>query len=435
MEELSSKKNLSPTDKICENIFSCSTERLFQGRSTVQLPLKHDVTDMKLGDSFELAKRRFLGLEKRLINNKHLYAEYKTFIKEYVDLGHGNYVPLSLSTKDLLNKYFLPHHCGIKEESVSTKLRVVFDASMQSTSGLSLNDEMYKGPTVQPELFDIVCRFRTFKYVMITNIIKMYRQVLIAPEHRHLQNILWCDSPSENLKCIELQTVTYGTNSAPFLTRCLVQLATENVNLYPPASRILLEQRYVDDILFGANNLENLIRSCDELVNLLGSAGFKLHKWISNVSNIIESQDLPSILRKVPNTSDKSELIKILQSITSSQTSIHIDEHLSKVLGIRWQPLADYFQICGLSQRNTLVSTKRNVLAEIASLFDPLGFIGPVVTTGKIIMQQIYVNKLDWDDELPSQLSSEWNKFSKEISHLSKLKIPRLLAWIFRCLN
>lgn len=62
------------------------------------------------------------------------------------------------------------------------------------------------------------------------------------------------------LKCIELQTVTYGTNSAPFLaTRSLLQLAKEEEEgTFPLASRVLLEQCYVDDITAGANTMAEL---------------------------------------------------------------------------------------------------------------------------------------------------------------------------------
>ncbi|KAJ8936303.1 hypothetical protein NQ314_012419 [Rhamnusium bicolor] len=136
----------------------------------------------------------------------------------------------------------------------------------------------------------------------------MYRQVLITPEHRHLQNILWRDNPDNDLKCIELQTVTYGTNSAPFLaTRALVQLANDNISSHPLASRVLLEQCYVDDILAGSDTFEGISELYKEVVNLLGTAGFQLHKWVSNFKTFSE---LEECLGTVSNTSEVSNHTK-----------------------------------------------------------------------------------------------------------------------------
>lgn len=51
--------------------------------------------------------------------------------------------------------------CVIKGQSVSTKLRVEFDGSMKTASGISLNETMLEGFIVQVELNDILCRFRS----------------------------------------------------------------------------------------------------------------------------------------------------------------------------------------------------------------------------------------------------------------------------------
>lgn len=205
----------------------------------------------------------------------------------------------------------MPHHCVIREESSSTKLRVVFDAGMKTNSNLSLNDIMYKGFTVQPDLFDILCRFRSFKYALTADIQKMYRKIRINPSQTFLQNILWRNDPSEPLQCIELLTVTYGTNSAPYLaTRVLNELAsTSNCTL---SSTALLEQTYVDDIICGANTLNDLRSLYSELSTLLNSAQLQLHKWNSN----------------------NLEFLKTLDNSSQSQYELHSENSPNKVLGI-----------------------------------------------------------------------------------------------------
>ena len=116
-----------------------------------------------------MARKRFLNLEKRFGKDSSLFNRYKLFIDEYVALGHARYIPLELFNHNGNHKYFLPHHCVLRDQSPTTKLRVVFDASMKSSTGISLND-MLKGFPVQPELFVILIRFRTSKFVLTADI-------------------------------------------------------------------------------------------------------------------------------------------------------------------------------------------------------------------------------------------------------------------------
>lgn len=196
IEELSSKRALSPEDKQCESNFTNSVKSLSNGRFEVNYPLRSSNVHKKLGDSYSLAVNRFLSLEKRLIKDKTLFSQYKEFIDEYVDLGHAEYVPMNLSNPEGDLKYFMPHHCVIRESSATTKIRVVFDASMKTSTGISLNDIMFKGFPVQPELFDILCMFRMFKFTVVADIQKMYRQISVNPSQRFLQNIIWRSDPN-----------------------------------------------------------------------------------------------------------------------------------------------------------------------------------------------------------------------------------------------
>ncbi|XP_037960437.1 uncharacterized protein LOC119689635 [Teleopsis dalmanni] len=139
--------------------------------------------------------------------------------EEYERLGHMTEVNLDSM---LTPRYFIPHHCVLKPDSTTTKLRVVFDASAKTISGHSLNDLMYNGPAVESDLFSTLLRFRRPRFVFTTDIEKMYRQVLINPEDRRYQLIIWRSSPNSTIRYYQLNTITYGTRAAPYLaTRCL----------------------------------------------------------------------------------------------------------------------------------------------------------------------------------------------------------------------
>jgi len=88
----------------------------------------------------------------------------------------------------------------------------------------------------------------------------MYRQIVVHPQHRDLQRILWRYSSDKRIQEYRLTTVTYGTSSAPFLaTRCLKKLADDNEKLYPRAVQVLSNDLYVDDLLSGTSTIEDAL--------------------------------------------------------------------------------------------------------------------------------------------------------------------------------
>lgn len=405
-EKPSQKLILSEDEQLAEKIFTTTTKILENGRFQVNLPFKFPLEPSKLGDSFTIAKKRFLNLENKFLKNPDLFIEYKKFIQEYVELGHAQYVPLTLQNYKFENKYFIPHLCVIREASVSTKLRVVYDASCPSSSGFSLNDICLKGYQVQPDLFDILCRFRFYPCVFTTDIKKMYRQILINPEHTFLQNILWRENQTDQLECIQLNTVTYGTNSAPFLaTRILNEIASSNKIDFPLASEAISSQFYMDDGLCGAKNLDSLLQLHSELTSLLNRHGFELHKYCSNEQTFLE---------------------KICEKPSDVSYEINPDNVPNKVLGLKWNPTPDVLSISVPENLEISPVTKRKILSIVAQCYDPLGLINPVIVKGKLLVQKLWVLKMDWDVIVTdTDILVEFSNFLKNLSSLVELKIPR----------
>lgn len=151
----------------------------------------------------------------------------------------------------------LPHHGVLKLDSLTTKLRVVFNASAKTSSGYSLNDLMNCGPNLQQDLQALILRWRNFRYVYTADIEKFYRQILIQDEDQHLQKIVWRDSASDPIAEYQLCTVTYGTKAAPYLAmRTIKQLVQDDGHKYLQTIDILNNQLYVNDLLAGSNKFE-----------------------------------------------------------------------------------------------------------------------------------------------------------------------------------
>src|SRR5207249_7174595 len=97
------------------------------------------------------------------------------------------------------------------------------------------------------------------------------------PDEQDYQRIVWRSSSDSPIKDYRLKTVTYGTSAAPFLaTRTLSQLAADEQENYPKATRVLLDDFYVDDLLSGEESSLEATKLCQEMNKLLLSAGFSL---------------------------------------------------------------------------------------------------------------------------------------------------------------
>ncbi|CAI6376040.1 unnamed protein product [Macrosiphum euphorbiae] len=249
MEEVSLKRNFTDEENTCSKHFIENVTRNKDGRFVVRLPFKDNYR--QLGNSYASALRRFLSLEKRLRNNTELYTKYKMFMLEYENLKHMECVCDAGGDKQVIddnNCFYLPHSYVINDRSRTTKLRVVFDGSAKTSTGISLNDTLMNGPKIQPDLLEIVIRFRTHRYAFSVDITKMYRQVLIHKEDRDYQRILWRSDQNDEIKIYKLCTVTYGLAPAGFLAvSCVNRVAEDAVNV--KLKEIIKNDFCVDDCL------------------------------------------------------------------------------------------------------------------------------------------------------------------------------------------
>ena len=234
-EEPSKPNPYTPAQQECEEFFLKTVSRNSEGRVIVRLPFKDNAST--LGHSRDIAMRRWLAQERRLTSQQSLRNPYNEFMEEFEQLQHMELVP----NPKLANPHFYtPHHCVLKPTSTSTHLRVVFDASCKSTTQVSLNDILKVGPTIQETLVNLLIRFRLHRYAISADIIKMFRQILIHPDDRPFQYILWRNNPTDEVRTYQINTVAYGTAAAPYLAiRALHYLADVSAKQYPIGSQVI----------------------------------------------------------------------------------------------------------------------------------------------------------------------------------------------------
>ncbi|XP_055543175.1 uncharacterized protein LOC129728748 [Wyeomyia smithii] len=398
-EYINPKPHMSDQALLCEDHFLKYTTRDSLGRFIVRLPfLKNPAT---LGNSREIAIRRLLHLERKLDKNIPLKQQYHEFMREYIQLGHMSVATNASSKLEI----FLPHHCVGKKASTTTKCRVVFDASAKTSSGESLNDVLMAGPVLQDSLIDILLRFRFPTVVLTAYIEKMYRMVQLHEDDQDIQRILWRWSKEEPISEYRLNTVTYGTKSASYLaTKCVQQLLESHRVKYPQTVEKAVRGIYVDDVITGADTLDEAIILRSQLSSLFGSGGFHLRKWASNCASALTGVPKADIELKVPIELDGSDTIK--------------------TLGMHWQPCSDELRF-SYHPIQILQPTKRSILSQIASLFDPLGLLTPIIMKAKFIMQRLWELKVAWDTSPPSELVNAWYDLLQSLSSINTFQIPR----------
>ncbi|XP_015119530.1 uncharacterized protein LOC107042842 [Diachasma alloeum] len=385
----------SEAEAACQAHFTQHVSRKPEGRYVVALPFNEKKD--QLGTSYLQAKRRLLSLERKFKWNPKLAEDYTKVINEYMDLGHMKRIEAEVE-----DGFYLPHHAVFKETSLTTKTRVVFDGSARSSSGVSLNEALMVGPTIQDDILSLVLRFRLHNYIFTGDIEKMYRQVLIRPEDTKYQRILWREHG--NINTYELQTVTFGLSSAPFLAvRCLHQLADDEYEKYPLAASRLKQDLYVDDLLTGTSTLEEALLLRNEMISLLKPGGFNLRQCTSNS---------PEILQGLPESTVNLQLLGG-------------DDPTLKTLGIHWDSQNDsiVYTVNPIATRDVI--TMRTIASDVARIFDPLGLLNPVVTHAKIIQQELWRLKLNWDDSTPTEIHTRWNEFASQLPLLNEIKFKR----------
>lgn len=403
LDSVSSKFNMSKEEQACEVSFAKHTRRVSDGRFEVHIPLKESPS--VLGDSFAQARQRLLSIERKFERDSLFKSRYLEFMSEYLSLGHMS--ETTDKQKSGIN-YYVPHHGIVRESSTTTKLRAVFDASAPTTTGKSFNDIQMVGPVVQNDLFSLLLRFRQHRYVVSSDVEKMYRSILVTPTQRMLQQILFRFNKTDPIKTYTLNTVTYGTASAPYLaTKCLVSLADycSDIN----AKKAIQNDFYVDDFLSGGDSIELVIDICKRVDETLKSAHFYLRKWQSNNSTILSS---------VTSNAEK----------TITEKTLNLNNNFPcKTLGLYWDPKKDHLLFSINLDKNKKI-TKRVILSLISQVFDPLGLLGPCVVEAKIIMQKLWLDKNNWDDEVSPPVKVQFDNFITSLNSLNSLKISR---WVY----
>lgn len=319
----------------------------------------------------------------------------------------------------------------LKPASSSTPLRIVFNSSAKYMN-VSLNEMWAKGPDILNSLLGVLLRFREDVVAFTCDLAKMYNTIAMSPFDQHCHRFLWRDlniihnAPDHYV----LTCVPFGDKPSGTIAMLALKFTAEmSRDKYPDATKIIVDNSYVDDILGNCHDYETASDLMKEIESVVARGGFKIKQWTL-------SGDQSHASDKVINLAE-------------------VDQE--KVLGVVWEPKRDVFvydvKINFSSKRRKVRAepnlklgdladefphnlTKRMLLSQVASQYDPLGLVCPVTLTAKLMMRRLISDqddidgkskRYDWDDVLAPQMRSEWLDYFKMLFELQYLYFPRCM--------
>ena len=400
-------------------IETCVIVDIMNGITTAKLPFISN-PETKLAPNDKLARRIYDG-QIKMLSSKPL--DKKAVIEsegKLQDLGYVEYLAnLPREDQDAIKnakvKYFIPWRTVWNENSLSTPLRLVFDASASPRGACSLNDTLAKGANTMNKLIDIFIRWTAHKWAFHTDIKKMYNSLNLHKSHWQYQLYFWNKNLDTNKPPCEkvIRTLIYGVKPSGNLAECGLRKTAElTKDMYPEAYDVINDDIYVDDCFSGANSDDRCRNTTDQLSLALIKGGFNLKGFTYS------GQDPPEHL-----TSDGKSVV---------------------VGGMRWFSKEDVFCLKtsdlnfskksrGRKSTETVGIiperlTRRDCVAKVAEIFDPLGRITPITAAFKLDLRNLVMCNLNWDDEIPVNLKEIWMSNFKTLQEIGNIRFKRAIV-------
>ena len=381
VEDRAENDSLQVNEDFRENIV-----RQDDGRYEVSVPW---IPGSTLVDSNEQASRRRLAnTQRKLKQNTTVEAEYRKIVNDQLA---ADVIERAPTIPDGDRVFYMPHKPVVRENAATTKVRMVFDASAKPRyQANSINDCMYTGPPLQPLLWDVMVRARMSTHLLLGDIEKAFLQIGIKKEDRDAFRFLFdVNNKEEHLR---FTRVPFGAEASPFMLGATLQYHyDQQPSIFQDTVATLRENTYVDNLMKGGCDEEELERFKREATEILESAKFPVHKWESDIATL-EDKDV---------------------------------SNPTKFLGHVWNKREDTLEVLVNKPESNKPLTKITALKQLGSIYDPLGIISPVTVEGKRIYREVCEETKGWDSEASPQLQKQWLKWT---SQLRSVKIPRAVS-------
>ena len=239
----------------------------------------------------------------------------------------------------------------------------------------------------------------------------MFHQVFVVPKDRNYLRILWWPEGdlTKQPEVYHMNVHLFGATSSPSCAQfSLLQSAEDQQDDFDKDVRSLtVNNFYMDDCLFTAPTVQQAIYLRTQVSSLLKNRGFRLTKFLSNNKDLLQS---------IPEEDSAKSKTTENDCILSS---------CRRILGVLWDNEEDSFKFHVKLKDGPF--TRRGLLSALSSVFDPLGFLAPLILAAKLLLQDLCRRKYDWDDRLSEEDVKVWKRWSEGLRNLSAVSVPRCL--------
>ena len=391
---ISSKESDSNANEYLEH-YQDNCVNFANGQYVARLPWK--LEHPPLPPNFNIARKRTESTIRRLTKEPHVMRKYGDIIQEQEKRGFIEKVQNDCAAERV---HYIPHH-GVKKESITTPIRIVYDCSCrQSESSSSLNDCLESVPPQLNDLTVLLMRFRLGKYAVSTDIEKAFLHVGLHEDDRDVTRFLWLSDPTDPdspLDTYRFKAVLFGATCSPFILNAVLMKHLQR-NQDNPAADVLARDLYVDNVISSFEEEEHLLHYFAQARDLMGKAGFNLRSWCSNSIN--------------------------LQQLAATE-EVQDRETVAKILGMRWDSRTDRLYFVERPIAPNPVVTKRVILQQTSRIYDPLGVLSPVTVRAKLLVQSLWKQKYDWDTPLPTEIADDWTNLACDLNDVMKTTMAR----------
>ncbi|XP_059047181.1 uncharacterized protein LOC131842620 [Achroia grisella] len=354
-------KSIRKREEEVENFFRESIVRNDEDRYEIKLPW-NDTADL-LSPNYNLALKRLHSTTNKL-NKLGLLTAYDEVFGEWLD---SNIIEEVVDDNPQIGHY-LPHQVVVKDSSLTTRIRPVFDASAITKEGVCLNACLEKGSNLIELIPKLLIQFRKGAIGITADIKKAFLQS-IHPDDRKFLKFLWWNNPGSadrKLKVFRHRRVVFGVTTSPYLLSATILYHLEKYEC--EMASLLKNSFYVDNCIVSVNN------------------EVEMEKFIIEALNIMNE-------------------------------------------GVTWNSQTDelYCKVPFLKQIDKKL-TKRVLLSMAQSIFDPIGFLCPTTLIPKLLIQKCWERTMDWDKELTLELEKSAKEWLQQVSSIEKCRIPRRLS-------
>ena len=335
------------------------------------------------------------------LEKKGELEKYSEGIKKWE--AEGIVERIEVEPKDFFKYVWIPHRAVFKtDEQSTTKMRPVFNCSLKTKKGPSLNEASYAGINLMKDMQELIMLFRTNHYVYLADVRKAFLMVkLKAIKDRNR----FCFFMREGNKLVTYRftTLLFGLNASPFILNYIIKHHANSFSK-DECTDMLLDNFFVDNLVKSHNCEDKLCQLYSESVDRMKKGNFELQSCNTN-----------------------SE--KLRQMMIRDSTYVEHGCEFEKVLGYKYSPVKDVIKLADSNIDLILnLVTKRIILSQFSKVFDPLSLVAPVTIRGKILLSNIWKKKRSsdhWDEVVAEEDERTWSSLSKDLVGLSSIEFPR----------